>query len=289
MCSVLLASVAILASTVSASAPTQALVFASDTASGQAAIAALANFNVPYIAYSAASSTAYNTLPLTDSLGNANFSMIVLGSGVLPFSSAQWTQLYTYQNTYNVRLVSLYDVPGVGAADPYTTTDNFASNSFSLSPYDNNNTIAKSAAGLSDTYSISFSTSNLGSTYPAKLINTTAVTPILSFVDASTNATTIAACLYTFSQTQQQLSFFYQIAAWEVSISTNTVAATVSSYTDAIWISWASNGTFAVSTPVTTTATGTTIASASSLTSTPTPTSVGPFYVEQNALIISTG
>ncbi|KAJ3127883.1 hypothetical protein HK100_009487 [Physocladia obscura] len=253
-------------STTSRSVTTFNITLRGDTASGQAAIQAFQAFNVPYIAYNTTSSLAFSTLPLTSSLGTANFSMLVLGSGVIGFSAAQWSQLYAYQNANNVRLVSLYDVPGTGASASYTNQSTATFNSIVISP---NNIISTTAAGLPATYSISFD-SGLGLAYLGQVVNSTAVTPILTYTDSVTKATAVAACVYNFSSTQQQLSFFYQIAAWNVLITTTSVSATISSYTDAIWISWVSNGVYAVTAPVVV----------------PAPT--GPFFVNNNALIIAT-
>ncbi|KAJ3098132.1 hypothetical protein HK100_005168, partial [Physocladia obscura] len=145
------------ATATAASPPNQVIVLGSETPSAAAALIALQTFNVPTISYSTATSTAFATIPLTDALGNANFSIIVLGSGVIDFSPAQWSQLYAYQNANNVRLVSLYDVPGLGASATYTagSTTSFTTNTFSLSP---NSTIATTAAGLPTSYSITFNT-----------------------------------------------------------------------------------------------------------------------------------
>ncbi|KAJ3101066.1 hypothetical protein HK100_004604 [Physocladia obscura] len=87
--------------------------------------------------------------------------------------------------------------------------------------------------------------------YPAKIVNATAVTPILSFTD-SNGTTSIATCTYTFSSYKQQLSFSYQIASWDGNISKNTPISFVqslSSYTIAILISWLSNETYSLTAP----------------------------------------
>ncbi|KAJ3196808.1 hypothetical protein HDU82_001653 [Entophlyctis luteolus] len=82
-------------------------------------------------------------------------------------------------------------------------------------------------------------------------MNTASVTPIMSFKN-STGATAVAACVYNFTSNRQQLSFFFQTATWDGALASNTpstAVASVSSYVNAVWISWASKGVHAV-TPV---------------------------------------
>ncbi|KAI9344681.1 hypothetical protein BDR26DRAFT_1005950 [Obelidium mucronatum] len=134
----------------------QAIVFGSDTPSAAAAIAGLKQYNVPYVSYDTAASVASPTLPLYDTTSTANFSMIILGSGILAFSASQWTQLFDYQETSGARLVALYDEPGKGASVSYTSSISSSSGSFSVSPIiGNNNGIATTAAGLPVSYSVS--------------------------------------------------------------------------------------------------------------------------------------
>ncbi|KAJ3198811.1 hypothetical protein HDU82_001002, partial [Entophlyctis luteolus] len=68
----------------------------------------------------------------------------------------------------------------------------------------------------------------------------------------SSGTTSVAACVYNFTANQQQLSFFFQTASWDGDLASNTqtsAVASVSSYVNAVWISWASKGVHAV-TPV---------------------------------------
>ncbi|KAI9344677.1 hypothetical protein BDR26DRAFT_857406 [Obelidium mucronatum] len=199
----------------------QAVVFGSDTPSAQAAITALkstaAGYNVPYIAYDTTASKAAATLPLYAG-STANFSMIILGSGTIGFSAAQWKQIYDYQELNGVRLVSLI---------------RRASGTFAIKPA---NAIGSTAAGLPASYSLTFNSAGLGLVYPAAIVNAAAVTPVLSFSNATVST---AAVVYNFTAQRQQLSFFYQTAAWEAS-----TAGSVSDYTNAILVSWVSKGVY---------------------------------------------
>ncbi|KAJ3115990.1 hypothetical protein HK100_001189 [Physocladia obscura] len=240
------------------SLPNQAVVFGSDTPSAGAAILALSFFNVTKITYTSDESIAFTSMPLNSSSGTANFSMIILGSGQLGtnfspklffrelnnikgFSPAQWSQIYSYQRTNNVRLIALYDVPGTGLSVSYSNSSTVASDIIKLSSA---STIATIQAGLNTSYSVNFNSGGLGQIYPANILNTSAVTPVLNFIDSTTGQSTAAAVVYRFSETQQQMSFFYQTAAWDVSNSNSpsSVVKSVSSLTNAIWISWASDG-----------------------------------------------
>ncbi|KAJ3343841.1 hypothetical protein HDU83_005446 [Entophlyctis luteolus] len=206
----------------------QALVLADDTPSAIAALVVLQTFNVPYLSYSTAESLSFDSIPLHDVSGNPNFSMIVLGSGQLglvhlylpydlnvlktAFSTSQWSQIHAYQNANHVRLVAMYDYPGAGVGWEYTTlADSFGvgNSSVTVSPA---STIGSTSAGLDSNFSITFH-SGLGIIYPTTITNTSAVTPVLYFANVEQNLT-VAACVYTFSATQEQLSFFYQISAW---------------------------------------------------------------------------
>ncbi|KAJ3115517.1 hypothetical protein HK100_001313 [Physocladia obscura] len=251
------------------SLPNQAVVFGSDTPSAQAALISFATFGIPVITYDSATSTAFSTLPLLSvTTGTANFSMILLGSGVIGFSTNQWAQLYAYQSANNVRLASLYDVPGIGSSYGYTTSAVTAVVPVTVSPA---NVLGSTKAGLPSLYNFTVAT---GTVYPAKTVNATAVTPILNFTD-STGVTSIAACIYSFSATQQQLSFFYQTATWDGAISANTptaFAASLSSYTNAVLINWLSNGTYALTAPPP-----------------PAPVVTHTAIVQTRALILSTG
>ncbi|KAI9344684.1 hypothetical protein BDR26DRAFT_960492 [Obelidium mucronatum] len=221
--------------------PNQAVVFGSDTPSAEAAIVGLKEWNVPFIAYTTASLTGLSALPLYASGTSANFSMIILGSGIIAFSPTQWSQLYDYQETYGVRLVSLYGEPGKGtdvgfaAGAPVVTTG-----SLSASPV---SPIASELAGLPALYSVSVDTAALGYIYPASILNSTLSTSVLSF---STTPASVAAAVSKFSSKREQLSFFYRIAGWQAS-----TPGSVSNYTTAILISWVSKGAYgAQSTPV---------------------------------------
>ncbi|KAJ3006453.1 UNVERIFIED_CONTAM: hypothetical protein HDU68_004060 [Siphonaria sp. JEL0065] len=156
--------------------------------------------------------------------------MIILGSGVINFSSDQWIQLYFYQNSYNVRLVSFYDLPGVGNSKGQTTIG-APTESASIIP---SNEISSTLAGLSFSYSIPV---NTGTVFPALVLNVSSVVPVLNFT-----STSVAACIYKFSPTQEQLSFFYQTAEWDALSSKKSL----SSYTNEIWINWASRGLYSL-------------------------------------------
>ncbi|KAJ3023595.1 UNVERIFIED_CONTAM: hypothetical protein HDU68_008534 [Siphonaria sp. JEL0065] len=208
----------------------QAIVFGSDTASGQAAVAGLTGYSVPFIAYNTAASTSASTLPLFAG-ATANFSMIILGSGIIGFSADQWSQLYTYQEQTNARLVSLYDLPNYGASIGYT-----ASSSLDTVAVVPANAIGSTAAGLPAVFDVSLS--GMGTTYPATVLNASAVVPVLSF-SSSTGSTSVAAAVYSFTTNREQLSFFYQIAGWQAAS-----AGSITKYTNEILISWISKGTF---------------------------------------------
>ncbi|KAI9327918.1 hypothetical protein BDR26DRAFT_67679 [Obelidium mucronatum] len=159
--------------------------------------------------------------------------MILLGSGVINFSTAQWTQLYAYQSAHQVRLVSFFDVPGAGAAAGFTAAaaGAFGGAPASLVPADAG---VASAAGLPSSFQLRVTT---GAVYGATVLNASAVTPVLNFTTSD-----VAACIYTFAPTQEQLSFFYQTAAWDLLSSPKGV----SDYTNEIWISWASRGVYSI-------------------------------------------
>ncbi|KAJ3029935.1 UNVERIFIED_CONTAM: hypothetical protein HDU68_010621 [Siphonaria sp. JEL0065] len=214
--------------------PNQAVLFGNDTPSAASIINGLQSYKIPYISYTAAQSIAFATLPLTTAT-QANFSMIFLGSGTIGFTAAQWTQLYSYQDKYNVRLVSLYDVPGTGSSATYTSGSTSASGIFTVTPV-STSTIGSTSAGYPASFSISLNTVNYGGVYPAKVVNTTAVSPVLSF-KSSTNVVSIAAVVYNFTSTRQQLSTFYQVAGWDT-------GASLSTYTNDVAISWVSRGLY---------------------------------------------
>ncbi|KAI9330164.1 hypothetical protein BDR26DRAFT_922582 [Obelidium mucronatum] len=218
----------------------QTIIFGSETPSGKAVILALQSYKVPYVAFDTASSIKFATLPFYAGT-TANFSMIVVGHGVSPlaFRSVQWSQIYAYQRATGARLVSLYDQPGAGLSAGFTSGGAVKGN-YTVAP---SNAIATTAAGLPAKYSIPFSTDSFDSVYLAAIRNSTAVTPILSFSDSAAS-TSIAACLYNFSNVQQQLSFFYQITDWDY---VNPVGIT--RYTTEILISWMSKGLFGYQPP----------------------------------------
>ncbi|KAI9344678.1 hypothetical protein BDR26DRAFT_184899 [Obelidium mucronatum] len=213
----------------------QAVVFGNEFASASAAINGLRAYKIPFIEYDSTTSASFATLPLTAN-NVANFSMIILGSGAIGFSAAQWKQLYEYQSLFNVRLVSLYDVPGSGASASYTSTSGSANGVFTVSPL---SAVGSADAGFPSSFTAVLDTAKYGGIYPANIVNTTAVTPILSFKSAS-NVISTAAAVYSFSATQQQLSFFYQIAGWD----TSSQSATLSTYTVDVLISWVSKGLY---------------------------------------------
>ncbi|KAJ3381227.1 hypothetical protein HDU84_005270 [Entophlyctis sp. JEL0112] len=234
----------VIAAFVFADPPNQAVVFGSDTPSAIAALLTLQTFDVPFVSYSVSQSLSLSTLPLYDSNQNPNFSMIILGSGQIGFSQTQWNQIFQYQQDNTIRLVALYDYPGVGSSWQYTSLATSASNPFSVVP--GYRGIVKSA-GISITFSIDVN-SGLGTVYPSTVLNTSAVYPVLNFVD-SKNATYVAACVYRFTDVREQMSFFYQTASWDGSFSSNTQSnfvQSLSSYTNALWLSWASFGVYRV-------------------------------------------
>ncbi|KAJ3025946.1 UNVERIFIED_CONTAM: hypothetical protein HDU68_006445 [Siphonaria sp. JEL0065] len=227
----------------------QAVIFGSETPSAVAAIAGLTTYQVPCVAYNTTTSVAFATLPLYVE-NTANFSMILLGSGAIGFNALQWAQIYTYQNLNNVRLVSLYDVPGTGFSLSYTSSGGGVSDNFTVSPL---NPIATSVAGLPVSYSLTIDTNQLsfgdnissfGSVYPARILNAVATTPILSFTNSSGVSST-AAVVYKFTEKQQQLSFFYQTAFWDISPN----AISISRFTNEILISWVSKGLYGYTPP----------------------------------------
>ncbi|KAI9348008.1 hypothetical protein BDR26DRAFT_834015 [Obelidium mucronatum] len=213
----------------------QAVVFGSTEPSGAAAIETLKAYKVPYIAYSTAESLAFASLPLYAG-AVANFSMIVLGAGAITFNAAQWDSLYAYQNANDVRLVSLNDVPYLGLASSYTGGAE-ATGVFSAFPA---TSIGSTDAGLPATYTTSIDSAALGTFRPAVIKNVTAVTPVLS-LKSPTGGVALGAVVYNFTPTQQQLSFFYQIAAWDL-----VNAGSISKYTSEIWISWVSRGLYSL-------------------------------------------
>ncbi|KAJ3026785.1 UNVERIFIED_CONTAM: hypothetical protein HDU68_005089 [Siphonaria sp. JEL0065] len=214
----------------------QAVVFGSDSPSGQAAVVGLTGYNVPLIAYDTAASTSASTLPLFAG-STANFSMIILGSGVIGFSADQWSQLYSYQEETNARLVSLYDSPDLGSNIGYTSLSSLDTTGVVPASF-----IGSTVAGLPASYSVSLD--GMGTTYPATVLNTSAVIPVLSF-SSSTGSTSVAAAIYTFTKNREHLSFFYQIAGWQA-----TSAGSITKYTNEILISWVSKGTFGYAPPV---------------------------------------
>ncbi|KAJ3350009.1 hypothetical protein HDU83_009950 [Entophlyctis luteolus] len=222
------------------------LLAGSESPSAMSAILGLQTFGVPYISYTTSQSLAFQTLPLNSTNGG-NFSMILLGSGTIAFSADQWSQIFNYQSTNNVRLVSFYDDPGYGASLNYTTASSALSGNATVYPV---STLSSSDAGLGSNYSIVYNI-GLGTPYPAKIVNTAAVSPLLTFSD-STGKISVAACIYNFTASRQQLSFFYQTASWDGNLASNTPTSfvnTLSSYTNAVWINWASKGVFKLTAP----------------------------------------
>ncbi|KAJ3020734.1 UNVERIFIED_CONTAM: hypothetical protein HDU68_009998, partial [Siphonaria sp. JEL0065] len=211
----------------------QAIVFGSDTPSAGSAVNSLLSYGVSLIAYDTPTSTGFATLPLY--AGEvANFSMIILGSGVIGFSADQWSQIYAYQNANNVRLVCLYDVPGLGASAGYTSSI-AGSGVFAVSPV---NVIGSTNAGLPVTYSVNLDTNAFGTAYLATIINATAVTPVLIF--SLSGVSSIGAAVYAFTPNQEQLSFFYQTAGWDAAGNPQGI----SKYTNEILVSWVSRGQY---------------------------------------------
>ncbi|KAJ3141432.1 hypothetical protein HK100_006861 [Physocladia obscura] len=235
---------------VHASVFNQAVVFGSETASAEAAIIGLATFKVAYIAYNTSESIAFTILPLYDTNNQPQFSMIILGSGGILFSTGQWAQLYGYQNTNNIRLVALYDIPGLGSSSGYTSPVTTVYTGQLLTPA---STKYSTDIGLPASYSLqTLNTTEFGYVYPGTILNLTAVTPVLNFTTSI--GTFLGACIYNFTATQQQISFFYQIASWDLSpLNTPTsFVQSLSSYTNAIWINWVSHGAYGLPHPVTT-------------------------------------
>ncbi|KAI9344675.1 hypothetical protein BDR26DRAFT_932699 [Obelidium mucronatum] len=194
----------------------QAIVFGSETPSGAAAVNGLADRNVPYIAHDTTSSLASTSLPLYAG-STANFSMIILGSGTIGFSAAQWKQLYDYQELNGARLVSLYDSVGLGLSASYMAAANTTSRV--LAPV---GTVATVSAGLPASYSL-----RVSNEMPA------VASPVLTF-----EAGVVGAAIYTISPNRQQLSFFYQITTSDVAV------GGLSQSTLEILISWVSKGSF---------------------------------------------
>ncbi|KAJ3017483.1 UNVERIFIED_CONTAM: hypothetical protein HDU68_011669 [Siphonaria sp. JEL0065] len=231
VCAVTLTAV-LWATTAWAAPVSQAIIFGSDSPSAVSAITGLASYNVPFIEYNTPESIAFATLPLYAG-SIANFSMIVLGSGVIGFSADQWAQIYAYQNANNARLVSLYDVPGLGASYGYASSVG-GSGVFTVSPAD---VIGSTNAGLPASYSINFDTNAFGTAYPATILNATAVTPVLTF--SLGGVSSVGAAVYSFTPNQEQLSFFYQTAAWDLGNSPG-----IAKYTNEILVKWVSRGTY---------------------------------------------
>ncbi|KAJ3101414.1 hypothetical protein HK100_004546, partial [Physocladia obscura] len=247
---ILLGAIAWTALLVHASVTNQAVIFGSETASAEAAIVGLTTFKVAYVAYNTSESIAFTTLPLYDANNQPQFSMIILGSGGVDFSTSQWTQLYSYQNANNVRLVSLYDIPGLGSSSGYTSSVTTVYTGQLLTPA---STKYSTDVGLPASYSLQpLNTTEFGYVYPGTILNATAVTPVLNFTTSI--GTFLGACIYNFTATQQQISFFYQIASWDLSpLNTPTsFVQSLSSYTNAIWINWVSHGAYGLPHPVTT-------------------------------------
>ncbi|KAJ3003200.1 UNVERIFIED_CONTAM: hypothetical protein HDU68_005806, partial [Siphonaria sp. JEL0065] len=220
----------------------QAIVFDSDSASGVAVVSGLQSNNVPYVAYSWSASLAFSTLPLYER-STANFSLIILGSGVVQFTSTQWNQIYDYQEATGARLVSLYDVPGQLTSAGYTSFVGYTSlqGNF-VSPA---SAVGSTDVGLPASYTASLD--GMGNSLLANIVNTTAVTPVLNFQNANGQQTGVAAAIYSFSQNRQQLSFFYQIASWALAPGANLP---LSKYTIDILIKWGSKGVFPAIGPV---------------------------------------
>ncbi|KAJ3354160.1 hypothetical protein HDU83_005766 [Entophlyctis luteolus] len=111
-------------------------------------------------------------------------------------------------------------------------------------------TLSSSNAGLGSNFSIVYN-AGLGTPYPAKIVNATAVSPLLTFLDSS-GKVSVAACVYNFTASRQQLSFFYQTATWDGDLASdtpNSFVNSLSSYSNAIWINWASKGVYKLTAP----------------------------------------
>ncbi|KAJ3100578.1 hypothetical protein HK100_004689 [Physocladia obscura] len=181
----------------------------------------------------------FATLPLYAG-GAGNFTIVVLGSGALGFSDSQWAQLYAYQTAQSVRLVSLYDIPGLGPAAGFTR----------LAAQIDTGVLSLSAAsarfsggvGLGAGVTVRLDTAAFGTVYAGAVSDAAAVTPVLSIADPPAVAA-VAAVVYAFAQ-REQLSFFYQIAAWDLAAADSAAAIvpSLSAVSNAIWIAWASRG-----------------------------------------------
>ncbi|KAJ3212428.1 hypothetical protein HDU82_001715 [Entophlyctis luteolus] len=166
---------------------------------------------------------------------------------ILAFSANQWSQLFQYQSSNNVRLVSFYDYPGTGASMNYTSNTTALNGNATVYPV---STLSSSNAGLGSNFSIVYN-AGLGTPYPAKIVNATAVSPLLTFLDSS-GKVSVAACVYNFTASRQQLSFFYQTATWDGDLASdtpNSFVNSLSSYSNAIWINWASKGVYKLTAP----------------------------------------
>ncbi|KAI9327919.1 hypothetical protein BDR26DRAFT_874778 [Obelidium mucronatum] len=148
--------------------------------------------------------------------------------------SWQWRQIYDYQKTYGVPLIAINDIPTslvfngtvtsyLGAKTcNYVTTLSITTSSKNLSDSVGLTQFFPLVAG--DGYQ------NASCNFPATILDTKAVTPILSFTPNSG----VAAAVLDFGNNQRQLSFFFPCGSWS---KTCTLLGNV-------WFQWATRGVY---------------------------------------------
>ncbi|KAJ3026609.1 UNVERIFIED_CONTAM: hypothetical protein HDU68_005389 [Siphonaria sp. JEL0065] len=144
----------------------------------------------------------------------------------------QWNQLYEYQKYYGVRVVAVNDIPTAPSVAGKVASHNSATScdsaSLSLTPASSTFT---DPAGLKSTWSLIAGDDIDGGScnFPATVVDSANVTPILNFVGSG-----VAAAVINFGQNREQLSLFLPCASW--SIACTTVGN--------IWFHWGTRGLY---------------------------------------------
>ncbi|KXG45875.1 uncharacterized protein PGRI_047310 [Penicillium griseofulvum] len=215
------------------------LVIARDAASASVASSGLNGYGIPFTTLVVPSAGV--TLPDLNGTAGGNFGGIVIASevsydygGTKGFQSAlttdQWTQLYSYQLEYGVRMVQ-YDVypgPNYGASAIGGCCDNGVEQLVSFTDISDFPTSGlKIGAGVS--------TSGLWH-YPATISNTTSTKKIASFAPTTGFPTESVAGVINDFGGRQQMAFF---------IGFDTTWSSTSSYLQHAWITWITRGLYA--------------------------------------------
>ncbi|KAJ3330958.1 hypothetical protein HDU93_010024, partial [Gonapodya sp. JEL0774] len=166
-------------------------------------------YGIPYEVVVVPSTGIAGNLPLVDSSGNPKYSLIVIAQASLNYASlswasaltaSQWTYLEQYEATYNVRRVTLDDLPQAAHG---TATSGGSSDAHTITL---NSTFA-TAAGLNTSPQITVA--GLWH-YPATITNTTLAKPVVYFEPLAPTwpSQTVGAVVITYDNGRQQMAFY---------------------------------------------------------------------------------